>query len=413
MRFWRQLAQNRLLDVGAAAIALMCVGRIAAVLPSRATQNDFAHYYVTSRMMWNGENPYPVPLAPRYAQYGLVFQEEVPVATNPPVLLWMFAPLALLPARVAFAAWLAVQVASLCVILWLTRRLLGERLTPRGFRFVCAATVASAAVYWHFYYSQMQLLLAALVLAAYTRHRAGNHVTACLVATVAGLIKLYPFVLLPWFVGRCGGDVRLRAARAMVALSVGVVVVFITDLSRWRDFFHYGMPQLASYAINHSFNFTVPSLVTNLGYAAYDFAPPVVTARVWWAVGAMVGLAMMGLAYLAVVRAVRDPEAEFCLLCVAMLVGSFKAEGHYFVFLIFPVAVAAARVAERISWRSLIGFCLLLLCLNNLGTYEAPWLDRHLYLKILCNYTPLYGLLALGVFFANELRVKTRLGGTS
>ena len=49
-----------------------------------------------------------------------------------------------------WSAWVAVQLASLWAILWLVRDLLRDRLTARGWCFVCAGTVISATVYWHF-----------------------------------------------------------------------------------------------------------------------------------------------------------------------------------------------------------------------------------------------------------------------
>jgi hypothetical protein len=192
--------QNRLLDFAAVLFAVVGVVRLALVLPARSTQNDFAHYYVTSRLALDGRNPYGVPLEPLYAAQGFAYQAEVPVATNPPTLLWLFAPLALLPSRAAYWVWTAVQAISLAAILALTRRLLRERLSARAWRFVAAGTLASATVYWHFVYAQWQLPLAALVLAAFAWQAAGKHTLACLTIAAAALIKLYPAVLLPWFV---------------------------------------------------------------------------------------------------------------------------------------------------------------------------------------------------------------------
>ncbi len=381
--------QNRLLDLAAAVLAVVGVARLAVVLPARATQNDFAHYYVTSRLVLEGRNPYGVSLAPLYAAHGFVYQEEVPVATNPPTLLWLFAPLALLPARAAFWAWTAVQAASLAVILVLTRRLLHGRLSARAWRFVVAGTLASATVYWHFVYAQWQLLLAALVLAAFAWQAAGKPMTACLMIAAAALIKLYPVVLLPWFVWRSGPR---WARNAAATLTFAVAVVAVTGLDRWADFFAHGLPPLTEHAVNHSFIYTVPALVANLGHAA----------RAWWAAGVAMGAALIAGSYVACWRAPGNVVAQFCLLNVAMLAGVFKAEGHYLVFMIFPAAVACVAAGPSVA-RCLWVACVIAL-LNCLATVESPWLDRHLTLKVLANNLPLYGLLGLGAFFAGELR---------
>src|SRR5512136_1761535 len=109
-----------------------------------------------------------------------MFRYDVPIVTNPPGLLWLFAPFALLPPRVAFWVWVAVETASLAAILWLTRRLLSGRLTTRAWWFVMAATLSSSSIYWHFLYSQVQLPLVALVLAGYAWRRSGHQMVACL-----------------------------------------------------------------------------------------------------------------------------------------------------------------------------------------------------------------------------------------
>lgn len=381
--------QNRLLDFATVLFAVVGVARLALVLPARATQNDFAHYYVTSHLVLEGRNPYGVPLAPLYAARGLVYQEEVAVATNPPTLLWLFAPLGLLPARAAFWVWTMIQAASLAVILVLTRRLLRERLSARGWRFVVAGTLASAPVYWHFVYAQWQLPLAALVLAAFAWQAAGKHTLACLTVSAAALVKLYPAVLLPWFVWRSG---RLWARNAAMTFVFAAAVVAVTGVDRWADFFAHGLPPLTEHAVNHSFIYTVPALVANLGHAT----------PTWWVAGVAMGAALIAGSYVACWRMRGDVVAQFCLLSVAMLAGVFKAEGHYLVFMIFPVAVACVAAGRSLA-RCLWVACVIAL-LNCLATVEWPWLDRHLMLKVLANNLPLYGLLGLVAFFAAELR---------
>jgi hypothetical protein len=70
--------------------------------------------------------------------------------------------------------------------------------------------------------------------------------------------------------------------------------------------------------------------------------------------------------------------------------------GHYFVFLIFPVAVIAARLREeptpaRIGW-----FVAALLLVNCMATVTSPFLEQHIVLKVLANNLPLAALVILG-----------------
>ena len=176
MTWWRRAARNRLLDVGAVVIALLHAVAIARMLPSRVFDFDFNHDYVSGLMLLRGQNPYTTSHGPLCAQYGFAFQESyLRTSTYPPSILWLFAPLALLPPRAAFAVWVAAQAGGLGVILWLTRRLLGGRLSARGWRFVCCAALASTAVYWHFFGSNAELILAAVVLAGYAGRRVSGN----------------------------------------------------------------------------------------------------------------------------------------------------------------------------------------------------------------------------------------------
>ena len=95
---WR----SSVLDVGVVLIALVHVVWIALLLPSRTFTHDFNHSYISSRLLLEGHNPYRTPLASESEKYGFVHTETIPVATNPPLLLWLFAPLTMLPPRPAF-----------------------------------------------------------------------------------------------------------------------------------------------------------------------------------------------------------------------------------------------------------------------------------------------------------------------
>lgn len=409
MSWWRRLGRSRLLDVVATVIAAFSVARIALVLPARSSADDFAHYYIASRLLLQGTNPYGESLTPLYAQYGFMVDDPaLPVMVpNPPAFVWLFSPLAALPPRPAFAVWLVIQVSSLAAVLWLTRRLLSEQLSRRGWRFVYAATIASLPVFWHFYFSQAQLLLTAIVLAAFAAHRAGRSTVACTAVMAAGLLKLFPLALLPWFVWRGSGTIRNRLIRAAVTLGFGLLVVLATGVDRWADFSRRQSPVVAANLVNRVFNDTVPSLVTNLGYASAGYAPSETAARWWLMAGMGSGLVLLAAAYVVCCRAGPGPELEFSLLCVTMLAASVTAWGHYLVFLIFPLTVVATRVKGNPVPHRLIWFAILLALLNNLGRYnfmlKEAWLTGHVWVKILLNYVPLYGLLGVGLFLTVEM----------
>jgi hypothetical protein len=117
---------------------------------------------------------------------------------------------------------------------------------------------------------------------------------------------------------------------------------------------------------------------------------------------------LIGLTYLWCLRTGRDRERQFCVLCVVMLAGSVTAWGHYFVFLIFPMAVAAACVAARPTVGRVFSFGLILWVLNFQMTVTSAFLDAHLFAKVLLNNIPFCGLVGLGVFLAREPEVGRR-----
>jgi hypothetical protein len=402
MNWWRRLARNRLLDVGAVVVMLLLLSRWVVILPSRWCDYDFNHYYVGSRMLLEGQNPYRTSIQAMSAALGFSYTEHLPVAGYPPSFLWLFMPLAALPPRAAYAIWVSVEIGCLILILRLTRRLLGARLSARGWLFVAVLTITSRPMTYHLLFSQTQLLLAALVLVAYAAHRAGKYGWACLVVSAAGILKFYPFILLPWFLW-CGiGGMHARWRRLLGVIGFVLAIVVLTRPALWRDFFEYSIPAGVGDEIGRTFNYSLSGLVTNLGYAHHGFHPSPSAKQWWWFIGTMMGLATIAAAYYACVVTRSDPEVQFCLLCVAMLVGTVTVQGHYFVFLVFPLTVAALRIAARPTLSQVIYLTLIVLALNYLN--PPDFLQRHPNWYIFVNDIPLYGLLGLGAFFWRGLR---------
>ena len=401
MDWLRRLGQNRLLDFGAALIALLSVWRIIVILPSRIYTYDFNHYYISSRLLLEGKNPYTTPLGPLSKEMGFECPERIHAATNPPGLLWLFVAFASLAPPRAFALWGGVQAASLCVILWLTRLLLGDRLSLRGWRFLCAAVLASAPVFWHFYFSHVELLLAAAILAAYDCHRRGRDTVACLIVATAAMVKLYPLALLPWFVWRSDGDVRRRFLLGTLALGFIVTFILLTKVELWRDFLVHGLPSVRSSSIGYTFNSALPAFVVTVGGLVNKSISTTDNALLSY--GVLAGLMLIAAGYAVCACGAGDREVEFCLLCSVMLGGGITAWGYYFVFAIFPIAVLTAQLAAAPSVTRVLSFSLVLLLLNSHGPWRGALFDESHWLKIMATYIPLYGLIVLCAMFGRNL----------
>lgn len=376
------------------------LARIAVVLPARSREYDFAHYYLSAKLLLDGANPYTTSLKEYCWQFGFPYYTSLPHATNPPPLIWLFVPLALLPPAAAFWIWVAMQAVSLGVMLYLLKRLLRPHLTTQGWLWMSAAIIASEPVLLHFLVSHVELLLGALLLIAYTCRRNERHLLASLLAAGAGLLKPNALVLLPWFLWVPGKPLRRQGARVLAVLASVALGLWVSRPALWVDFVREALPLVARHAWQATFNLSLPSLVMTFGH---DFpAGPIAVA----ALG--VGLAMTLIAYGICWWARTDDEGQFCLLLVSLLVGGPVAWGYYYVYLIFPVAVFATRIAARPSFAKLAGAGFVLILLNSMGTWRWTWSGLGLRTQITLSFLPLYGAMALGAFFAGEL-IATRL----
>jgi hypothetical protein len=386
--FWRRLARNPLWDIMAILVALASLFRYAVLMPQAAYASDFSHYYVSCRMLLDGRSPYATPLVSTAKEYDLVLSPDSTTGTNPPVLQWLFAPFAMLTPRTAFWLWSVLQAAALAVTLWLTRLLLAEQLTTRAWRFVACGAVASVPMLKHFTEAQTQLLIGALMLAALVLLLKGRPTAACLTAVAAGLLKLFPFVLLPWFIWRGGRTWRQRAVLAGTSLAAIAIGVVISGLSLWQDFIQHGLPSVGYWSRNFIFNYCLPAFVTHCGWS--------------WNAGLVVGCLTLAGAYALCLRLSEDNEAQFCLLTLAMLAGGTTSWSHYMVLAIFPVAAMAARVSANPSWARALLFTAVVMALDNVDASTSAFPKGWHLTKLLWIYTPLFGQLVLAVMFANR-----------
>lgn len=392
------------LDALALVLALFGIVHVARVLPSRAVSNDFAHYYISGRLLLTGADVYSTPLEPEYDRWGFHYNRGIATATNPPFLVGIFAPFAALPPRAAFWAWALLEMTCLGYVLVQTWHATSSRLSAPLRRLVCGAIVASAPVYWHFFFSQCQLLIAAMILMSYRLLRNGEPERACLVITTAAWLKFFPAVLVPWFLWRApvDGNRRWKCLGVTLAWSMGILLA--TGWSSWMQFRAQAVPVLETWVTQaRHFNFTVPSFVKNTAWSVHGFDPGWNGLRGSVTVGAVIGLVLIALAYGLCWRTGRrrtdaDLELEFCLLSAAMLAGITEVWGHYFVILGFPAAVAVARIVQRPTCGRGVILGVSLVLLNVMTSWQSPWLD------FVVSYIPLYGLLLLGAFFVNETR---------
>lgn len=397
-------------------VALLCafgIIRIALTLPARSHENDFAHYYVTSRLWVEGRDPYTTPFASEFARYGFRFDRRIPTGTNPPALVALFAPLTLLPPRAAFAVWVGAQTLCLIVTLTMIAALLRRRIHTRMLALLLGLIVSSSALYFHFYFSQVQLLLGALLLGAYVLHRSGRYAIALTLASAAALLKFFPAALLPWFVLTAPGTLRERFMRTGPALALTVLTVACT-WSLWPGFLHSGSSVVSDAVVNQTFNFSLPSLIVNIGGAESRFATSPAELATLWRFASAAAILLIAFAYVPLLSAERDLENDFCVLLLLATISSPTAWGHYFVLAFFPFCVFAVRILERQTALRLLAIGAVFGLTLNLAdgvslpasmsarinaSVPAAW-------RVAFAYFPLYGTLALAGWFRSTRSLK-------
>ncbi len=396
-----RLYNNPLTALGIGLVVIVLIVRIVYILPERSSRDDFAHYYIASQIYLAGHNPYGENLAPRYKTYDFIYDGETGkvIAPNPPPFFFLFAPLAVLGPQLAFYAWLSIEIVCLVFVLGFTRWLLLDVLSTRGWWFLCAAIVGSQWIYGHFFYSQVGLLLVALVLAAFGLNRLGKYTPACLFIVLAGLIKIFPFVLLPWFLLREKEQYRLDIGRITISMAALFLLFLLTGIQNWIDYYNFSFRYLLDGSFGIGYNYSLPSFAVNLVYAAYEFKPPQEIVRIWPHIGVALGLMVMAASYFLCPVALKDRELEFSFLIIAMLVGGARTLGHYFVFLIFPLALAFARAPQDPLKRPFLFLVLVFLALNLHDLSAISFLFINRYVFLLFNYIPLYGLIALMIYY--------------
>ncbi len=201
-----------------------------------------------------------------------------------------------------------MQAVSLATVLTLTWVLLRGQLSTRGWWFFCTAVLASQAVYYHFRFGQAQLLLMALVLGGFLAAQRGHGIAACVLVTIAGMMKLFPLVLLLWFILTGGGGRKGLWQRAGAVVVIGLAVLLATDWELWHSFLHYAPTVVNDFAPRRTFNFTVPSLIFNLGAVLAGKSASVSGLHTWWTISTMVGLAVIAASYWLVWSRGDDPH---------------------------------------------------------------------------------------------------------
>jgi hypothetical protein len=365
-RFVRLLQTKTLRLVAGLALVAISTCVIGRFLPARAFANDFSMAYLGARAMAQGLDPYTLSLNEYARDQALPIRGAIHQATNPPVLLWMLRPLAMLPVNVAFWLYVAVEFAALIISVVVAYRMLGQRLSIAGRYLAVGLLCCSMPMFAHFWFSQVQLPLLALVMVGALALRAGRSRSAALLFTLAAALKLFPAPLALW------PGLALRGRQRWVLLGwtalFGLGWVALPGWARWDSFHRHGLPLLSAMVSGEEYyNFTVTSLVSGL-LRGTTWGQPV---------GTVISVALILLAVWKCSRRSLDSDASLCLLLVASVMCSMVAWVHYFVWLFYPLCVVAAEARQATRQRRVWLLALVLGCIGGFNTAYA-FADRAL-----------------------------------
>lgn len=370
-------------------------------LPGGFERNDFAHYYLAARILLRGENPYMVPLEPLCKEYGFEYDERIPYGANPPLLIRAFTLLAWMPPKVAFTVWMCIEFGLLCLLLECTRRIVGWQANQVTWWLFVGFVLSSTSLQAHMHYSQVQLLVAAALAVAFAARLKGKHWIACGLVALAAGFKIYPAVLLPWFVLWDAKSDRERCYRAGFVAGVLTLILMVTGPAAWMSFVRDGLSVIQSNAtVSSHTNYSLQALLVNVLQGSLSLFGVEQAGKIAAAAARLVSPVVIATTYLLIWRRQLSNVAAFCLLIVMMILASPVAWSHYMIMMTLPAAILfrTGAMIENYHLRHLI---YVVAGLSLMPDLDGSFFERgESALAWAIHYYPLYALLVAAVLFA-------------
>ena len=152
-----------MLLIASAAALLVALRSIDFPISEVPWHNDTAHYRLSSVLLLNGNDPYLNKFGNLYTESNLINSPVIERATNPPALVSLYIPFAVMPMPWGYITWSLLQVAALLIALRCLNRLLKLNLSMLEFLVFSAAAVCMCPTIAHLQYGQSQLLVLALI----------------------------------------------------------------------------------------------------------------------------------------------------------------------------------------------------------------------------------------------------------
>ena len=330
-------------------LAIAHIWSVAKTLQYRSFPCDFCSFYSSDLALRAGVNPYKADLPAIESQLGT--NSRVPHATEPPTQLLLFEPFTWFSLPTAYWIWIALNTLALAASLGL---LLGPR---SGLNYQMAWILVALAILYtpvgtHFESAQNKFFTLLLLVLMMRCMEDGYDGSAGLLLALAGLTRMFPFVLAGYLLIRHRWRVMLYAAAGSVMF--GALTVALFGAANSFSFLHLAAAT-SKPTWDLDYNASSVTLVSRIfwhsGYSGPGFEWLRATAVVI-SVGLVLGITTLATLKQPIAQD-RDWRA-FSLWIITSVMLFPSAKRYYLVMLLIPFAALASAAAHgRASRRAI------------------------------------------------------------
>ena len=330
-------------------LAIAHTWSVAKILQYRNFPCDFCSFYSSDLALRAGVNPYKADLPAIESQLGT--NSHIPHATEPPTQLLLFEPFTWLSLPAAYWTWIALNVLALAVSLGL---LLGPRsgLDNRIAWILVALAILYTPVGTHFESAQNKFFVLLILIVMMRRMEDGYDVSAGLLLALAGLTRIFPFLLVGYLLIRRRWRVILYAAAGSVLL--GAITIAFVGAANSLSFLRSAIAT-SSQSWDLDYNASSVTMVSRMFWHSGYSGPVFEWVRIIAVVISVV--LVLGVTTLATLK---QPIAQdrdwraFSLWIITSVMLFPSSKRYYLVMLLIPFAELAAAAAHgRASRRAI------------------------------------------------------------
>jgi hypothetical protein len=314
---------------------------------------DFFQEWFSARLWREGRSPY-TPLREGTRRYLGVGSDPrslmLELNAHPPPAILVALPFGGLTFRAAFALWNGLSLLALAASIWLVVRTLHPPVPAWAVLPAAAGLVVSFPFWQQMIHGQLNLVLLLLVTGGWAADRAGRQWLAGALVGAALALKLFPGVLLVYFLA--AGRWRVALGGLVAALGLSVLAAVVLGPGVFAAYAVEVLPVTSGFARVWS-NLALAGLWHKLfdpdpNWGSWVQVVPIVQSpEAAWALTCLSSLAVAGLVAWSARRArsLRERDWAFAAAVAGMILATPVAWDHYCLLLLLPVVLLASPEA--------------------------------------------------------------------